>query len=212
MPGDEANVWAAVFSGVSAWFAYQSAKTMQDALRNDIEQRRQEAMPLLSLSQVKVCEEPDPANIEKYGRYRINLHFANLGKGPAHLNVVELDDLELTAHISTPLACGPTGYVTVTLWVRDIDTRYSLRMGIYYWDVNDLRRGTQISFRIRPHLTNGEYRSGLEMFAEWTIEPDHEKRPSRVMHWDGDNRKRHENWIVKTPDELESEGLRRCEG
>jgi hypothetical protein len=86
-----------------------------------------QSRPMLALDGVEFGTDED-------GEHQFYLWLANLGPGPAQIQVVDLDK-RVDARLGVPLNIGSGGRSYVRVHCPDPHKRFEVRLSVYYWDV-----------------------------------------------------------------------------
>jgi hypothetical protein len=165
---------------LSALAALATAIIMYRALKNDTSQRRQEIMPWLTLGGTAAV------GYEEDKGYRVNLFFRDVGKGPGHLNAVDLDQPNIEAQISTPTGFGPNGVATVTVWLHECNQPYTFRIRLYYWNLEKHCYCTEARVKLWYNINaKGEVKTEFFLPKEEGFYLGEIASPKETVHWKG---------------------------
>jgi len=186
----QTTVIAAVASMVTALIALITIIITKNQAKR---QRKIDMMPVLALSEGKALSKQwlpgSKVNAEshiKLERYPINLFFKNLGKGPANLVVVDLDNHEIECHIGTPTTVGPGSNAEVKLFLRDELKGLSVKLALYYRDIENNVYSTQVKLRL-SYYTTDDLNFNVPTL-QWTMDaekvfPISNSLPNEISHW-----------------------------
>lgn len=170
-----ASAVAAIFAGYAAYTASKTVRIMKTQQDNMI-------APKLGLVGGYTMEKEYRNNL---GLYPCFLVLENLGLGPATLFVLDLNPPDLRSDISTPISVAPRARTQILIWLDKPEADFKIKLGVYYWDLNNKCCGTQWSMLIKYHAPVEKELTGV---LDWRLSCERlteyiKERPSSINHW-----------------------------